>query len=84
MIGTMIGGEKVAGEPSFETENPATREVIAQVGEASEALVGKAVAAARTAATLPSSVGLFDALREPAARDLLRHTAIDDERDTLR
>ena len=45
----LIGGEWVEGAKKFDTINPATEEVLAQVAEASAADVDRAVAAARKA-----------------------------------
>ncbi|HKS73910.1 MAG TPA: aldehyde dehydrogenase family protein [Terriglobales bacterium] len=45
----LIGGEWVEGAKQFDTINPATEEVLAQVAEASAADVDRAVAAARKA-----------------------------------
>ena len=59
-IGHLIAGAVVAGAARFPVENPATGEVIAEVAEAGEADVDRAVAAARAA--------FADWGRAPAAR----------------
>ena len=47
--GHFIGGEFVESEASFQTINPATEEPIAEIGEADEEMVDRAVRAARSA-----------------------------------
>ncbi len=58
--GIYVGGEWLEPAESYDTISPATEEVLAQIGQASEADVGSAVAAARGAfengwSTLPGS-----------------------------
>jgi aldehyde dehydrogenase (NAD+) len=58
--GIYVGGEWLQPAESYDTISPATEEVLAQIGQASEADVGSAVAAARGAfengwSTLPGS-----------------------------
>ena len=58
--GIYVGGEWLEPSESYETISPATEEVLAQIGQASEADVGSAVEAARAAfengwSTLPGS-----------------------------
>ena len=58
--GIYVGGEWLEPSESYETISPATEEVLAQIGQASEADVGSAVEAARGAfengwSTLPGS-----------------------------
>jgi aldehyde dehydrogenase (NAD+) len=58
--GIYVGGEWLEPSESYDTISPATEEVLAQIGQASEADVGSAVAAARGAfedgwSTLPGS-----------------------------
>ncbi|MGR4868370.1 5-carboxymethyl-2-hydroxymuconate semialdehyde dehydrogenase [Variovorax sp. LARHSF232] len=48
-IDHLIGGQRVAGEHYFETLNPATQEVLAEVAAGGEAEVNAAVAAAKDA-----------------------------------
>ena len=47
--GHFIGGEFVESEASFQTINPATEEPIAEIGEADEEMVDRAVRSARSA-----------------------------------
>ncbi len=48
-IDHLINGQKVAGRDYFETVNPATQEVLAEVASGGEAEVNAAVAAAKAA-----------------------------------
>ena len=48
-IDHLIGGERVAGTQYFETINPATQEVLAEVAAGGQAEVHAAVAAAKAA-----------------------------------
>ena len=55
-IDHLIGGKSVAGNDYFETINPATQEVLAEVAVGGEAEVNAAVAAAKAA--FPKWAGL--------------------------
>ena len=64
----LIGGKSVAGTDYFETVNPATQEVLAEVASGGEAEVNAAVAAAKEA--FPKWAGLPATERAKLVRKL--------------
>ena len=67
-IDHLIGGKKVAGRDYFETVNPATQDVLAEVASGGEAEVNAAVAAAKAA--FPAWAGLPAPQRAKLVRKL--------------